>query len=273
MQIEFYIDIWFLINMGINYSIVDITGLLWNWGAKPGRIFWGAVIGTLLNTAVLCIMLHFGRESENPVILKILVTLGSLFLVPVIMLLVVLGKRPVRRLILNLISLWGTAFLMGGVLLFFSEKTGIKRASIYFFTILCLEILFHVMAGQVRENKFQRQMLCWAEIYGLESSIKVRAFYDSGNCLKDPYTGKPVVIVSPSVIQQLDGQLGKGVLIPYYSLGNDSGMVPAYSCKGMDVWKTEGKQKKHFDSVMLAVDGHIFTHRQEYDLILHHSMV
>lgn len=272
MQIEFYIDIWLLLNTGVNYVLLDISGLWWNWGGKRRRYLLGAFCGAGESVILLEAFWYLQKSGMMNLAWKIVLGTVAFFLIPFTMLVTSLGRQKLRQLLGNLICLWGTVFFVGGILFFVWEIAGVKRVSVYFYTMICLELFVHAMGKWFFQKKSKRQQLRWAVVYGRKDRVTVRAYYDSGNCLCEPYTGKPVILASPVVLQKLKGQLGKGVLIPYYSLGNEEGMIPAYSCKGVDVW--EGKEgKRHYDEVMLAKDEHLFAHHQEYDLILHHSMV
>jgi hypothetical protein len=66
-------------------------------------------------------------------------------------------------------------------------------------------------------------------------------------------------------------------LIPYYALGNDEGMIVAYPCDEITVWEEkDGKpvaKPRVYTSVLLAEDTRIFAHQQDYEMILHSSMV
>ena len=54
--------------------------------------------------------------------------------------------------------------------------------------------------------------------------ILVRGYYDSGNCLKDPYSHKGVQIVSQELAKKLTTKENY-VYIPYQSLGNENGII------------------------------------------------
>lgn len=55
--------------------------------------------------------------------------------------------------------------------------------------------------------------------------IFAKGYYDSGNCLKDPYSHKGVQIVSKELLEQvLTGEESR-LYIPYQSLGNENGMI------------------------------------------------
>jgi len=85
------------------------------------------------------------------------------------------------------------------------------------------------------------------------SCLKIQALYDTGNLLKDPVTGKPVLIVSADVAEKLTGlsvhQLQKPVetmgaipglrLIPYHTVAKTDGFLLALRIQNIKIgnWK------------------------------------
>lgn len=101
--------------------------------------------------------------------------------------------------------------------------------------------------------------------------VCVWAYYDSGNGLVDPYFGNPVVLASELLLLKLDLYAVPKLKIPFYSLGENNGLVDGYVIDELNVtYKTE---KKRFANVVLADASYMFEHaRPGYDLILHRSM-
>ena len=67
----------------------------------------------------------------------------------------------------------------------------------------------------------------------------VQGFYDSGNHLKDPYTGKSVHIISGKLARRLELAPEKKVCIPYQSLGNSDGLIDVYYIDEIKIKKQE----------------------------------
>lgn len=66
------------------------------------------------------------------------------------------------------------------------------------------------------------------EIIHAGKCVAAYGFYDSGNQLTDPYTGKGVHIISEKLFGQLQMETQKEVYIPYQSLGNEKGLIRVY---------------------------------------------
>lgn len=136
-----------------------------------------------------------------------------------------------------------TCFVLG------KEKQGMMRIIIsgYFFTILIngiLEVLWNCF-GEYGGYLFFLLFSCGAVIVGVRiwrnytsmqkgiftvelshqgKNIRTQAFYDSGNRLKDPYTGMGVHIIPKKLF---DIQI-QSVYIPYQSLGNEQDLLEVY---------------------------------------------
>ena len=88
-----------------------------------------------------------------------------------------------------------------------------------------------------------------------EKRMDLLALRDTGNTLRDPLTGAPVLIAGPEAAGRLLG-LPKGMLsdpvslaasvqgirlIPYRAVGTNSGFLPAVMCECVRIGKREGK--------------------------------
>jgi stage II sporulation protein GA (sporulation sigma-E factor processing peptidase) len=71
-----------------------------------------------------------------------------------------------------------------------------------------------------------------------EGNISVKGFYDTGNLLIDPLVGRPVHIIKKEILKE---QIQQGKLpvrlIPYHSLGQESGLLEAVTLEGMYIMR------------------------------------
>lgn len=89
-----------------------------------------------------------------------------------------------------------------------------------------------------------------------DNSVQLMALHDTGNSLRDPVTGRPVLVVSAEIAQRLIGlsreQLRSPVealsagripglrLIPYRTVGQDCGMMLALQLRDVKIGKWKG---------------------------------
>ena len=97
-----------------------------------------------------------------------------------------------------------------------------------------------------------------------------RGFYDSGNHLKDPYTGKSVHIISEQLAKRLELPLDKKVCIPYQSVGNEEGLIDVYYVDEITIKKQENSIVQKGVPLAVAKDG-LFTGKG-YEMIINEDV-
>lgn len=108
------------------------------------------------------------------------------------------------------------------------------------------------------------------ELLHREKRVVTYGFYDSGNRLKDPYTGKGVHIISEQLLKRLELNRDNVVLVPYQALGSESGMVEVYY---VDELVLEGeKQKKSWKKCPLGVTKENLFKESKYEMILNEEV-
>lgn len=113
----------------------------------------------------------------------------------------------------------------------------------------------------------------------------LRGLLDSGNRLVQPYTARPVHIVDFQEIKQLlteeeirelagllelraeERPSGKFTYIPYHSIGNSQGVLPALTLDSMSI--KHGESAISTREVLIAVSKKAVSSRGEYQMILH----
>ena len=95
------------------------------------------------------------------------------------------------------------------------------------------------------------------------------AFYDSGNCLRDPWKHRAVHIVSESLLQKLQ-LIDPVLLVPYQSLGNKDGVLEVYEAEWLIVL-SKGKAKR-LTNVLLGKAEESLLKSKQYQMILHESV-
>lgn len=244
-----YLDIVFLENVCMNYIIIYATVLLLKLNNKPYRIFFGSIIGAIY--AVLSVLEI--QNIYNNIFLKIIVS--------VVIMYISAETRGFKGLIKSVLVFYLVSFTFGGIalaLLYFIKPEDIlMRNGIYIGTypikIVLLGgiigiILFSICHSIIKNKYGKKKKICDIEI-GIEGNIKtVKALIDSGNFLKEPITGVPVVVVETTQLVQLIPReiirniekiiagdlsgleqgnkfINRFRLIPFNSLGKENGLL------------------------------------------------
>ena len=108
----------------------------------------------------------------------------------------------------------------------------------------CLGVIFGTI-HYLQWKKYTKGVYSVELVHG-ETSVVVKAFYDSGNRLQDPYTKNGVHIISEKLLKELSLKEETKVYIPYTSLGNSNGLMEVYYIDFLQIYgpKNTIKQQK-----------------------------
>ncbi len=270
MYFEFYLDIYFLENLIMNYLVMDMTGRVLQLTPSRKRMLAASVLGAMGACAVIVAPIH------KNLLLNVIYGFG---ICPV-MARTAFGKKKGA-------AAWNrncTACVVSltlGCLWQFLRETGMPfwlAASSGWLTALLLVRIYRRSAGYA-------QYLYETELRRGEKSIRLVSFLDSGNHLYQPGSHKPVHILDYSQIcallteaerAELDALLDfrrvespSGVFsyIPYRALGNKRGMLPAVRLDEIRI--TRGGNVKNTKGILAAVSKEAVSSRGAYQMILH----
>lgn len=254
MRYELYIDVFFLVNFMMDAILLEIVRKILKCPATHGRIFLGAAAGALGTCFVIVLPIPYA-------FVKFLLFHG---LVNLLMLKTGLGTGWDRTLLKGWVLLYISGFLMGGVLGFLRQY--IRTASLFFafaiasyYVVLGIWNLLRALAGQEARR-------CGVILYQGERQYQTQALIDTGNSLRDPFTGKPVSILGPAAAEKLGNwREAKGLhFIPYHSVGRKEGVLPAFPLDRMCILK---KGPRMVEKPMVAVCEEEIT-AGDYEVIL-----
>lgn len=109
-------------------------------------------------------------------------------------------------------------------------------------------------------------------IYKEERCMEIRAYWDSGNQLRDPYTGQGICILSHSKAHHFfTEQRDRFRLVPFQSMGEKDGLLWVTDVDKLQIM--DGKQMKSIPHVAIGIASEGLLEDKEYDLILHASIL
>ena len=132
MYCEFYIDVFFAVNLLMDFWVLCLTNVLLKGTASPLRAFWGAVFGAL----GMCGFLVFSREIH---------TAGLVIFYSISVLVMVrtgCGFKTLKKLLAAGAAFFGASFLLGGILLFAEPFLKEKELPFLFITTAAYLILY-----------------------------------------------------------------------------------------------------------------------------------
>lgn len=256
-----YLDIVLLENIILNYIILLSTAIISKSKIIMNRILISSTIG-----GIYAILNYVSEKSGFVnIILKIIIS--------IIMVRVAFKEIEWKKILKQVVFFYLTSFTFGGIafmLLYFVNPQNIIMNGTYFVGTYPLKIT--VLAGgvgfiiitivtQYIKNKItEKTMIYDLEIFFDGRTTKIKSMLDTGNLLKEPITNADVIIVekesllgiiSKDVLENLNNIVkGKWIssnnihsykfkLIPFSSLGNESGLLLGFKPDYIKIYKEE----------------------------------
>lgn len=201
-----YLDLVIILNTAVNFFLLWLTGLIAQQKTNLKKLLKGSILGAVF---ILILLLPSGA---------VLFTWLGKALLPPLMILVSFQPRLLRQGILLLVVFYFCSFAMGGLVLAFSfwgqspvDFSGgvyhLSSPSLFYLSLsgfllyiltrwfgpLLLEKLnFHLPAVDLK-----------LEVSFCGKNKTLSAFLDTGNMLKEPFTGSPVAVAAYPVVEEL----------------------------------------------------------------------
>lgn len=252
MKTVIYADILFVINFLMNYILLRACSAFLKTDFSPVRF----LLASLLGGSFSLIILVEGIPDAVVTVGKILFLILCIF--------VAFPASSFKEYIRYLGAFFAVNVIFAGVmaaLCFFVfpnaviYTNGIAYFDIDILTLTVISIISYgivtviskVTSARAPQNRF----------YDLEfecdgKSIMIRALYDTGNSLRDSFSGRPVIIVAKSAVMKKNDitDFKNYRLIPYSSLGG-AGLLEAFNVDAVTVKNQNGSFRA--DNVYIAL--------------------
>lgn len=247
-----YLDIIFCENILMNYIILLATLVIIKIKNKRQKI--RLIISSIIGSAYAIIVYLNILQIYSNIIAKAVLS--------VVMVYVAFNPSNIKQLCKQLITFYLVSFVFGGctfALIYFAKPENVQIrngvfvgtypikvaiiAGVVAFTIT--EIVFKINKGKFNTSNTYFDV----ELYYEEKRFKIKALLDSGNMLKDPISGMPVIIVEKEklyevipkeVLNYIDNTmkgdesnegwniqkyLARVRMVPFMSIGKENGML------------------------------------------------
>ena len=288
-----YLDIVFIENILMNYIIMYASGIVMKHKMKKIRILLASIIG-----AIYTVLMYIN-------ILPIYSNIIMKFLLSIVITYVSFKPNTFKRLYKDLVIFYLVSFVFGGcvfALMYFLKpqmaqiRNGvfvgaypIKIALIGGITaFIIIQISFKIVKNKISK----KDMIIDIEIIIDKKAAKIKGLLDTGNFLKDPITGLPVIVVekeslkqiiSDKILNNLEKILGGDIdeltkddkfnqnisrfrMIPFSSLGKQNGLLLGIKSDGVNII-IDGKIEKN-NNVIIGIYDKSFTKNNMYSAIL-----
>ncbi len=213
----FYADVYFIQNFIIKITILYLSLYCnkFQFFLTSPKLIGKICLASAIGTGIEIIGLFVGKSYYLFLVLVHVLELP-------LMMCLVLGKER-RQMIKLIVTGYFFLILINGVIEILWNWLG-KYGNLIFF--ICVAFVIVLVGVHIwKQYKKMQKGIFQVEIIHNGKQITNLAFYDSGNHLKDPYTGKGVHIISEKLMTELSLFGEKIVCIPYHSLGNANGLM------------------------------------------------
>ncbi len=297
LVLKVYVDIVFLVNFGVDFFILWLTGKLTALKKGIARLLLGAFFGALYS---LAIFLPGGG------------TLASGYAkvaCSVIMLLLAFAPFSWRVFFKGMALMYLVSFAVGGCVVAFVylvdnsayglqviNGAGILQTGLSYHLLLAGMIVVMVSGWYgvhyINKNQLGRNLLYSLTIAVLQKKVTIKALLDTGNQLSEPFTKKPVVIVEAKYLQDVLPQdvvkalarnddfflqavqeksaqewVPRFCMIPYSSVGRENGLLLGIRPDYIEINK--GGKRVIKRDVIVGLVGRAINKEGRYQAILH----
>jgi len=254
---EVYVDVLFFENLWMNLLLLGLTAWVWQETVKVWRMILAACIGSL-GACVLVIASSWMSGAGY--------FLGAFVLAAGMAGIAFSGKK---HFFTRLFSLYIESFVLNGILRYFGQFHSLAKGWILVFGSLSALLLL-IAQYLWKQNKRQQKLVVLVSLVNGSSRISVDAFYDTGNGLYDPFSGKPVSILAEELLNVLLKESKKEMIprmIPYQTI-SQSGVLKAYILDQMVIQHPDGERILE-RPIIACMPGE----KRQYQLILHRDLL
>ena len=197
-----YVDILIILNTIVNYFILLAVDKILRIHSKRWRILFGGAVGGLSS-----LLLFIENLGVIMTLLKIITA--------ILMTVITFGLKPIKRLLKSVFLLFAITFLFGGILfaiyIFFDKDILIySNGIVYFdidltFLIVCTVISYVVITiiSKIMDKKAPKSKEYYITVENAGKTISCTALMDTGNNLREPFSGYPVIMLDKELFQKL----------------------------------------------------------------------
>ena len=230
-----YLDLLFLLNFGFDFLLLLFVSYLLKRNASIKRLTLGGLVG-----ACSIILLFFSMNSILLFIFK--------FGISLIMVFVTFGWKDYQYTSKNISFLYALSITLGGILYFLNVTFSYKQEGLIFYHHgLSINAYLLLFLGPFFLKKYVKELKTLKTKYSHYYQVKVfqegkeycfQGYLDTGNHLKEPYTGKPILLIYH---KKLLHTIRAPILVPFHTISGES----LLTCMKCDKVVIEGVGERH----------------------------
>lgn len=275
MIVDLYADVIFFNNFAMDFLLLVILRRIMKLEKRRGGILLASILGAGYALAVTIFPIP-------GVFLQAVVTYAF---AGAAMIWAAFPVKSRRELLKAVSGLYLTTVIMAGLLNLFRMQGGISWyveqmifrsgwKNIPFFLYLPLAggcfFLACFLWETVKTSESENGHLYSVVVFYEGRSKSMTAFLDTGNRLTEPYSHRPVSIVSADSCAELFQTLSSVIYVPYRSVGREEGMLPAVKADRMEIEK-EGRTVT-VDQPVIAISKERLSPENVYQMLLNEKI-
>lgn len=287
-----YLDIVLLENLCMNYIILLATGYLMKVKMKQLRLAASSLLGGIY--AVIAYL----------EILPIYSSLGMKIILSILMIYLAFCPKGIKLLGKQLVIFYLTSFVFGGcafaLLYFIRPQDILMRNGVYVGTYPIKIALLGGIVGfiityiafKIVKTKLRKKDILYSiEITLQEKKLSIKAMLDTGNLLKDPISGMPVIVVEKEqlysllpiqLLNHIEEWIGgdetflsqmeekelvtRFRMIPFSSVGKQNGLMLGFKADQVVIEKEEGTQIRN--DVIIGIFNQTLSRDMRYSALI-----
>lgn len=287
-----YLDIVFLENVLMNYIIIFATGVV----VKAENNKWRIMLASLIGAIYTVVMYLNIVPLYSNFIMKFILSVAIMY--------ITFKPKTLKLLIKDLIIFYLVSFVFGGcvfALMYFLQPQMVQIRNGVFVGAYPIKIalvgglisfvIVQISFKLVKTKLSKKDMIYEIQIYLNDKVAKVNALLDTGNLLKDPITGFPVIVVEHKSLttiipiqilnniekiiggdidelnnnDEFDKTISRFRIIPFSSLGKQNGLLLGIKADSINILLDEKIEK--IDNVIIGIYDKSFTKNEMYSAI------
>ncbi len=287
-----YLDIVFLENVLMNYIIIFATGVVIKEELKKWRMFFGSCVGAVYTIVMYLNIIPIYSNFIMKLILSFVIVYISF------------KPRSVKKFIKDLIIFYLVSFVFGGcvfALMYFVQPkmaqikngvfVGAYPLKVALIGGIVAFIIVQISFKMVKTRLNKKDMIFDIEVLINGNSTKIKGLLDTGNLLKDPITGFPVIVIEhkslysvipEDVLNNLNKIMGGDTdelikdekfseiisrfrIIPFSSIGKQNGLLLGIKADSVKIILDE--KIENINNVIIGIYDKSFTKNGMYSAI------
>ena len=225
----------------------------------------------LLGRCMVCSALSATAEALFYIVLPsyILYRVIVLFILNPLVIKILLRPRKIKDFFSGYLLVFAILLLIGGFQMLFLYWIDIKHGIGIWQAVLALLVCLFIIYIKCRTRESEKRytvVLC----HGKEK-VHLNAILDTGNFLRDPYSGRPVSIVEKEALRELHFEGADYRYIPFHTVGKEHGILPVITLDRMILKQGETIYERSRPVIGVA-DGRLFKNG-DIQMILHNEIV